>query len=100
MTFDDIATAVAHAVGHPLALAAAAAGCAAGFWVFGIDITNIGISVASLFLLFIIQRSQNQDGVAIQVKLDELIRATDAARNSFIAVDRKPESEIEALRED
>jgi low affinity Fe/Cu permease len=49
-------------------------------------------------MVFLIQNSQNRDSAAIQVKLDELIRAS-AARNSFVGVERLTDEELQELRE-
>jgi low affinity Fe/Cu permease len=45
----------------------------------------------------LIQNSQNRDSVAVQVKLDELIRVS-RARNAFIGIEHLTEAEIEELR--
>jgi low affinity Fe/Cu permease len=49
-------------------------------------------------MVFLIQNSQNRDGLAIQAKLDELITATEGARNELGRVEEKSEDEIESLR--
>ncbi|WP_373926918.1 low affinity iron permease family protein, partial [Escherichia coli] len=48
-------------------------------------------------MVFLIQNSQNRDSAAIQVKLDELIRAS-AARNSFVGIEHLTDEEIEKIR--
>ena len=48
-------------------------------------------------MVFVIQNSQNRDGTAIQVKLDELIRVS-AAKNFFVGIEHLTEEEIEQLR--
>jgi len=48
--------------------------------------------------VFLIQNAQNRDAAAIQDKLDEVIRATDGARNRFIGIEHLAEAEIEAIR--
>lgn len=48
-------------------------------------------------MVFLIQNSQNRDSAAIQVKLDELIRAG-AARNSMVGIEHLSDEEIEELR--
>lgn len=96
--FDQAANWVSRAVGHAVAIPIASA-MIVTLWVFrGLDATNIAISIASLLLLFILQHSQNRDGLANQIKLDELIRSSNA-RNEFIGLDLKPEQEIEQERE-
>jgi low affinity Fe/Cu permease len=51
-------------------------------------------------MVFLIQNSQNREGAALQVKLDELIRALDAAENRFIGLERRTEKEIGEMRPD
>jgi low affinity Fe/Cu permease len=48
-------------------------------------------------MVFLIQNSQNRDNAAIQVKLDEIIRAGEA-KNSFVGIEHLTEDEIEDLR--
>ena len=90
--------AVTRWVGHPAALPAALMLVLTVYTVSGVDVANITISIVTLLLLPILQHSQNRDGMALQAKLDELIRAGDA-RDSFIGLDRKSEAEIERERE-
>jgi low affinity Fe/Cu permease len=47
---------------------------------------------------FLIQNAQNRDGSAIQAKLDELIRAADAARNDFIGIEHLTEAELQRIK--
>jgi low affinity Fe/Cu permease len=96
--FDQAANWVSRAVGHAVAIPIASAVIAVAWVIAGLDTTNIAISIASVLLLFVLQHSQNRDGLAIQIKLDELIRSSNA-RNDFIALDLKSEQEIERERE-
>jgi low affinity Fe/Cu permease len=50
-------------------------------------------------MVFIIQDSQNRDTTALHLKLDELIRATGAATNSLMDVEKMSQEELEKLRE-
>ena len=90
--------AIAHAAGHVLAVPISIAVLGLLWALAGLEITNFTISIVSLLLLFMLQSTQNRDGLAIQAKLDELIRASDA-RNDFIGLDRLPEKDVEARRE-
>ncbi len=49
-------------------------------------------------MVFLIQNVQNRDGSAIQAKLDELIRAVEAARNDFIGIEHLTEAELEQVK--
>ncbi len=63
-------------------------------------IINTGTSVVTLMMLFLIQSAQNRDTQAIQLKLDELIRATEGAQNSLIALERESEETLAEVRAD
>jgi low affinity Fe/Cu permease len=52
---------------------------------------NTTTTVVTFWMVFVIQNSANRASKATQLKLDELIRAVDAARNEFIELDREPE---------
>ena len=49
-------------------------------------------------MVFVIQNTQNRDTKALQLKLDELIRVNQAARNSLISLEKKPEPEVEEIK--
>lgn len=60
-------------------------------------IINTGTTIITFLMVFIIQNSQNRDGAAIQVKLDELIRSS-KAKNKFVGIEHLTDEEIEELR--
>ena len=61
-------------------------------------VINTGTTVLTFLAVFLIQNSQNRDGAAIQAKLDELLRAVDKARESFIGIEHLSDTQIELLR--
>ena len=57
-------------------------------------VINTGTTVVTFLMVFLIQATQNRDGKAIQLKLDELIRAQQAARNVFADLEDATEEEL------
>jgi low affinity Fe/Cu permease len=49
-------------------------------------------------MVFLIQNTQNRDGEAIQVKLDELIRAMEGAHNALLALEDLEEQDLDRIR--
>jgi low affinity Fe/Cu permease len=62
-------------------------------------IINTGTTIVTFIMVFLIQNAQNRDASAMQVKLDELIRAMEAARNEFIGIEHLTDVEIGELRD-
>jgi low affinity Fe/Cu permease len=60
-------------------------------------IINTSTTIVTFLMVFIIQNTQNRDGGALQVKLDELIR-TSHAHNRFIGIEHLTDEEIEEHR--
>jgi low affinity Fe/Cu permease len=61
-------------------------------------VINTGTTIVTFLMVFLIQNSQNRDGAAIQVKLDELIRVS-TAQNSFVGIEHLTDEELEEIRE-
>jgi len=59
-------------------------------------IINTGTTIVTFLMVFLIQNTQNRDGKAMQLKLDELIRAT-AARDSFMDLEDLTDDELAVL---
>jgi low affinity Fe/Cu permease len=57
---------------------------------------NTVTTVITFWMVFVIQNSQNRDARAIHLKLDEIIRATEKARNEFIVAEKATEAELDA----
>lgn len=59
---------------------------------------NTGTTIITFLMVFLVQSSQNRDGKAVQLKLDELIRATEGASNRLMALEQLSDEEAAALR--
>jgi len=62
-------------------------------------VINTGTTIVTFLMVFLIQNTQNRDAVAIQLKLDELIRALDAASDTLIDVEEASDEELERLHQ-
>jgi low affinity Fe/Cu permease len=63
-------------------------------------VINTGTTIVTFLMVFLIQHTQNRDAAAIHLKLDELIRAVQGARNRLVDLEELSEEEIEQLREE
>ena len=63
-------------------------------------IVNTGTTILTWLMLFLLQATQTRDTAAMHVKLDELIHATDAARNAVIAAEDMAGPELDEVRRD
>ena len=63
-------------------------------------VINTGTSVVTFLMVFILQYTQTRDTQAMQLKLDELLRAVKRARNEIIAVEDQSDEDILALKEE
>jgi low affinity Fe/Cu permease len=97
----------ARATGHPAAFIAAVLIILA--WgvtgpIFGFSDTwqlviNTGTTIVTFLMVFLIQHTQNRDSHAVQLKLDELIRAVGGAHNALLDLESLEENELERFRE-
>ena len=60
-------------------------------------VINTGTTVVTFLMVFLIQRAQNKDALAIHLKLNEVVAALEGASNRLIDVEDLSEPEIEAL---
>jgi low affinity Fe/Cu permease len=104
--FSKIATETANGSGRPWAFGIA------GIFVIGWLLTgpifhfsdtwqlvmNTISSVVTFLMVFLIQNAQNRESIALQLKLDELIRVTEA-RNKLVGIERLSEPELESMRD-
>jgi low affinity Fe/Cu permease len=60
-------------------------------------VINTGTTIVTFLMVFLIQNTQNRDGKAMQLKLDELIRAASGARNSLIDLEDMEDADLESL---
>ena len=63
-------------------------------------VINTGTTIITFLMVFLIQNTQNRDTEAIHIKLDELIRAVDAAQNSMMNLEELDEKELDEIRKE
>ena len=101
--FARFAAAIARAAGRPIACLLAVATIVV--WVisgpiFGFSDTwqlviNTGTTIVTFLMVFLIQNTQNRDAIAMQVKLDELIRAVEGAHNVLLDLEEVDDKVLE-----
>ena len=61
-------------------------------------VINTGTTIVTFLMVFLMQNTQNRDTAAIQLKLDELIRANADARNGMLALEDLSEEQMDRLK--
>ena len=103
--FSRLARGAARIAGHPSAFLVALA--VVILWVasgplFGFSDTwqlviNTGTTIITFLMVFLLQHSQNRDTIAMQLKLDELVRSIKPAENAVLDIDDLEDEELETL---
>jgi low affinity Fe/Cu permease len=60
-------------------------------------VINTGTTIVTFLMVFLIQRSQNKDSMAVQLKLNEIVAAIEGASNQMIGVEDMSEAELRLL---
>jgi low affinity Fe/Cu permease len=104
--FGRFAQGAARAMGHPLAFVLAVlsiVGWALTGPFFGLSDTwqlviNTSTTIVTFLMVFLLQNTQNRESAAVQLKLDELIRAHQGAHNALLDLEELGEEELDRVR--
>jgi low affinity Fe/Cu permease len=62
-------------------------------------VINTVTNIVSMLMVFVIQNTQNRESSALQLKIDELLRAVQGAQNSFINLEELSEQDLDDLKD-
>lgn len=63
-------------------------------------VINTTTTIVTFLMVFLIQNTQNRDSLATQIKLDELIRSVQGARNTIVNIEEGEDENLERLQEE
>jgi low affinity Fe/Cu permease len=63
-------------------------------------VINTGTTIITFLMVFLIQNTQNRDTEALQIKMDELIRAVENAHNALLDLEELDDEELDMIRKD
>src|SRR3989441_13211740 len=104
--FSRFAKWAAYATGHPLAFLLAV-GVILGWALTGPFyrfsdtwqlVINTDTTIITFLMVFLIQNTQNRDSAAMQLKLDELIRAVQGAHNALLDLEELTQKDLDQIR--
>jgi low affinity Fe/Cu permease len=61
-------------------------------------VINTGTTIVTFLMVFLIQNTQNRDGEAVQIKLDQLIRTIEGAHNALLDLEELSERELAVIK--
>jgi low affinity Fe/Cu permease len=104
--FHGFARTCARITGHPLAFGIAVAviliwaltGPLFGFSDTWQLVVNTATTIITFLIVFLIQNTQNRDSEAVQLKLDELIRATKTSHNALLEIEELSDAELNKIK--
>ncbi len=63
-------------------------------------VINTSTTIVTFLMVFLIQNTQNRDGKAVQLKLDELLRVTKGARTTYVGLEDLSDDDLEELEKE
>jgi low affinity Fe/Cu permease len=63
-------------------------------------VINTGTTIVTFLMIFLVQNTQNRDARAIHLKLDELIRSLEEARNDLLDIEDEPDQRLSDLQQE